>query len=51
MHKVDNPFSEGAVSLHLYSKPYQACDIYDLENNRKVRKEMSYFSKFGELCG
>jgi cysteine dioxygenase len=50
IHKVENPFQESAVSLHLYSRPFSACDIYDLENRMKVRKTLGYFSKYGEPC-
>jgi len=47
VHKVENPFTEAAVTLHLYSRPYEACDIYDLENHRKERKKLGYFSQYG----
>lgn len=50
IHKVENPFERPAVSLHLYSYPFPACDIYDLENHRKERKTLGYFSKYGVLC-
>ena len=50
IHKVENPFERPAVSLHLYSYSFQACDIYDLENHRKERKTLGYFSKYGVLC-
>ena len=31
IHAVENPvgFGENAASLHLYSKPYSRCDVYD----------------------
>ena len=32
IHSVENIFNEPAVSLHIYAKPFDACDIYDLEN-------------------
>lgn len=50
IHKAENPFEESAVSLHIYSHPFPACDIYDLENHRKIRKTLGYFSKYGKLC-
>ncbi|MDA2933372.1 cysteine dioxygenase family protein [Acidobacteria bacterium AH-259-D05] len=50
IHKVENAFDEPAVSLHLYSYPFEACDIYDLENHCTNRKTLGYFSKFGRRC-
>ncbi|MGH9341359.1 MAG: cysteine dioxygenase [Acidobacteriota bacterium] len=49
IHSVENPFDESAVTLHLYSHPYEACDIYDLPNQRKERTTLSYYSTFGEI--
>lgn len=48
IHKVENISSQLAVTLHLYSRPFEACDIYDPENGRKLRKMLGYYSKFGE---
>jgi hypothetical protein len=38
-----------AVSLHLYSHPYDECDIYDLEKNEKRRVRLRYDSIDGKL--
>lgn len=48
IHSVENPFDAPAVSLHLYSHPYEACEIYDLANHRKERIKLRYYSKFGK---
>lgn len=50
IHKVENAFDHPAVTLHLYSYPFEACDIYDLENHCINRKTLGYFSKFGTRC-
>lgn len=50
IHAVENPveFGEKAASLHLYSKPYQECDIYDLERGEKRRVQLSYDTLYGK---
>ncbi len=48
IHKVENTSTELAVTLHLYSRPFEACDIYDLERGSKVRQKLQYYSKFGK---
>ena len=47
IHKVENLTREPAVTLHIYSRPYEACDIYDMEQRCKLRRTMSYHSKYG----
>ena len=41
IHAVTNPatFGEDAVSVHVYCRPYEECDIYDAEQGvvRRVR--------------
>lgn len=51
IHKVENPSSlrEPAVSLHLYSHPYDQCDIYDLAKNEKRQVRLCYDSLYGKL--
>ena len=50
IHAVENPaeFGEAAASLHVYSKPFDACDIYDLENASVRRVKLTYDTLFGE---
>lgn len=50
IHKVENPSDTTAISLHLYSYPFEACDIYDVENNLTSRKKLSYYSQYGTPC-
>jgi cysteine dioxygenase len=51
IHSVANPAIEEApaVSLHLYSHPYDQCDIYDLEKNEKRRVRLRYDSIGGKV--
>jgi Cysteine dioxygenase type I len=46
IHAVDNPeeFGQDAVSLHVYSKPYDECDIYDLDRGAIRRVRLHYDS-------
>ena len=51
IHSVVNPATAAvpAVSLHLYSHPYDECDIYDLATNEKRRVRLRYDSIDGTL--
>ncbi len=46
IHSVENPVDFGgpAVSLHVYSKPYDQCDIYDVKLGKKRRVQLRYDS-------
>ena len=46
LHAVDNSaeLGGGAVSLHVYCKPYDECDIYDVEHGLVRRVRLSYDS-------
>jgi NitT/TauT family transport system ATP-binding protein len=50
LHAVENPveFGENAASLHLYSKPYAECDIYDSESGPRRRVKLAYDSIQGK---
>jgi cysteine dioxygenase len=49
VHKVYNPpqFGERAVSLHVYSKPYDSCVVYSDEQHKCGEIKLSYTSEFG----
>ncbi len=49
VHSVSNPeeFSERAVSLHIYSRPYDRCLIYSLEKGTYGETRLSYTTEFG----
>lgn len=50
IHEVENlaSFGEKAVSLHLYSRPYSECEIYDLAQGKKQRLRLAYDTMFGK---
>ena len=52
VHKVYNPreFGERAVSLHLYSRPFDSCDVYSEEQRTCGEIKLSYNSQYGEAC-
>jgi cysteine dioxygenase len=39
---------ERAVSIHVYSRPIDSCVAFDMERNQCYRRQLGYFSKFGE---
>lgn len=50
IHEVENlaSFGQAAVSLHVYSRPYSECDIYDLAKGEKRRIRLAYDTMFGK---
>ena len=50
IHSVENLFDKFATSLHVYAKPYDACDIYDTDNGKIERMKLSYYSNNGVIC-
>ena len=50
LHSVENIFDKSAISLHIYAKPFDECDIYNIDNQSVQRVKLEYHSKFGELC-
>ena len=50
IHSVENIFKKNAISLHIYARPYDACDIYNFNTKSIDRVNLKYYSKFGELC-
>jgi predicted metal-dependent enzyme (double-stranded beta helix superfamily) len=50
IHSVANPepAAQPAISLHLYSQPYDQCDIYDLTTNQKRRVRLRYDTVYGK---
>ena len=50
IHSVENITGEFATSLHVYAKPYDACDIYDIEKGIVDRIKLSYHSIAGIRC-
>lgn len=51
LHLVRAAPKRRAVSLHLYSRPIDACRAYDAATGRARRIEVGYHSVRGVLCG
>jgi|SRR5205807_5244570 len=49
VHRVYNPpeFGQRAVSLHVYSKPYDSCMVYSAEQHKCGEIQLNYTSEFG----
>jgi len=50
IHSVANLTNEFSISLHVYAKPYDACDLYDIEKEKVERIKLSYYSVKGDIC-
>ena len=53
VHKVFNPrhFAARAVSLHVYSRPFDTCDVYSEENQTCGTIDLHYTSEYGVPTG
>jgi cysteine dioxygenase len=49
IHRVSNPFDERAVSLHVYSRPFDTCLAYDLAARTSREMRLQYHSVGGKL--
>ena len=49
IHQVVVQGKEPVVSLHIYSRPIDSCVAFDLEGRRCYRRQLSYFSKYGDV--
>lgn len=47
VHRVYNPFPERAVSLHVYSRPYDSCVVYSEEQRKCGEIQLSYTTEYG----
>ena len=52
IHSVHNLVEYGAraVSVHVYSLPFDSCEIYQIEQGRYYDVPLGYTSRFGVLC-
>ncbi|NXR99833.1 CDO1 dioxygenase, partial [Oxylabes madagascariensis] len=49
LHRVENiSHTEPAVSLHLYSPPFDTCNTFDQRTGHKHKVTMTFYSRFGE---
>lgn len=53
VHRVMNvpEFHQRAVSLHIYSKPFDRCLVYSMAENQCREIRLHYTSEYGKLCG
>jgi cysteine dioxygenase len=51
IHRVSNPFNERAISLHVYSRPYDHCLAYDPVARSARELRLAYHSIGGKLVG
>ena len=49
IHQVAVVGEEPVVSVHIYSRPIDSCVAFDLEAPRCYRRQLRYFSKFGDV--
>lgn len=49
LHRVENPsHCNPAVSLHLYSPPFEFCRTFDQRTGKSQKVRMTFWSKFGQ---
>lgn len=53
VHAVLNPaeYGQQAVSLHVYSRPYDRCLVYSLENSSYMEVPLFFDTEFGKTVG
>jgi cysteine dioxygenase type I len=49
IHQVVVQGREPVISLHVYSRPIDSCVAFDLEQRRCYRRQLSYYSKYGDV--
>ena len=50
IHSIKNCSQDPVSTLHIYTKPYDTCAVYDLKKKRIDRLKMLYHSIDGKLC-
>lgn len=40
---------EAAISIHVYSRPIDSCVAFDMDGQRCYRRQLDYFSEYGEV--
>ena len=49
IHQVVVQGREPVISLHVYSQPIESCVAFDLEQRRCYRRQLSFYSKYGQV--
>ena len=52
VHDVRNPkeWNQRAVTLHFYSRPFDSCIVYSVDQGSCGEIGLTYTSMFGKLC-
>lgn len=52
VHQVRNraEYQARAVSIHIYSRPFDTCEVYSLEHGKYYDVKLCYTSEYGKLC-
>ena len=50
IHSIENCSQDAVSTLHIYTKPYDTCAVYDLKNKRIDKLKMPYHSIDGKIC-
>jgi cysteine dioxygenase len=49
LHKVGNPGTQPAVTMHVYSPPFQSCKIWLDESKKPSKSSICNYSEYGRL--
>jgi cysteine dioxygenase len=49
IHQVVVQGREPVVSVHVYSRPIDSCVAFDVEGRRCYRRQLRYYSKYGDV--
>jgi cysteine dioxygenase len=51
VHQVMNlaEFEERAISIHVYSRPYASCEVYDAVRGTYRTEDLTYWSEYGKV--
>ena len=49
IHQVVVQGKEPVVSVHIYSRPIESCVAFDLEKQSCYRRQLSFYSRYGEV--
>jgi cysteine dioxygenase len=49
IHQVVVQGKEPVVSVHIYSRPIESCVAFDLEKQSCYRRELSFYSRYGQV--
>ena len=50
LHEIASAGGKPATSLHLYSRPFATCQVYERDTGKIALRQLGYFSVRGERC-